>query len=280
KKHVFSAYKDKSLDAPELICKLPCNFFLQQQLDKNDDDDDNNNDDNNDDNCCLGRILDLIPSKWKEENASCPGQRPWTVKELNEIDDCKKWAVAWEGADNTVLPCQQTNGSKHSAIRRWKYFINDESGGLKNYAKKRNQITNPHGVSRISCYLNLGILSIFDIIYDVWHIQSTRSGYTTGCNKYLEEIIKWREGSYVHVFASPEYHSQQVLPSWSCRYFESLFHTTKITTGNNTSSSSSSRGGYDYKQLETASTRDEIWNAMQSYLIDTGELHNNARMTW
>ena len=279
KKHVFSAYKDKSLDAPELICKLPCNFFRQQLDNMNDDKDNNNDDDDSDDSddiCGLKRILDLIPSKWKEENASSPGQRPWTVKELTEIDDCKKWAISWEGADNTVPPCQQTNGSQNSAIRRWKYFISDESGGLKMYAKRRNQIINPHGVSRISCYLNLGILSIFDIIYDVWHIQSSRSGYTTGCNKYLEEVIKWREGSYVHAFASPDYHSQQILPSWSCRYLESLFHTT-TTTGNTTTSS---RGGYDYKQLETASTRDEIWNAMQSYLIDTGELHNNARMTW
>jgi hypothetical protein len=35
-----------------------------------------------------------------------------------------------------------------------------------------------------------------------------------------------------------------------------------------------------FEQLSTASTGDEVWDAMQGYLIDTGELHNNARMTW
>jgi len=234
----------------------------------------------------LGRILDLIPSKWKDRNISSPGQRPWTVTELSEINDCKAWAILWEGADNTVPPCQQTNGFKAAAKRRWQYFISDESNGLKNYAKNRNQIVIPHAVSRISCYLNLGILSIFDVIHDVWHIKSTRSGYTTGCNKFLEEVIKWREGSYVHAFASPEYHSQKVFPPWSRRYLESL-NGNKTTTppsstsnSSNSTSSSTSKDGYNHEQLETASTRDQTWNAMQSYLIETGELHNNARMTW
>jgi len=287
KHHVYGAVREKALDAPELDCKLPPNFFLHKLSDEGEDGpcsnaevgdiDQNNNkhinnngDDNssNSNNPWLERLLDLVPSKWKDREASAPGQRPWSVRELCDVADCKAWAQAWKGADSSVPPCRQTDGSATASKRRWRSFLEH---GLKDYAKKRNGITNPHAVSRVSCYLNLGILSIFDVLHDVWEARSTR-GYATGCNKYLEEVGKWREGSYVHAFANPDYHTVSVLPLWARRYLESM----KQSAG----SSGSSGSGYDYKELESASTKDEKWNAMQDYLIDTGELHNNARMTW
>jgi hypothetical protein len=296
KQHVYGAYRERALDAPELVCKLPPNFFLRKlsekeddgqcssndeevdTVDKNDNNnvEDNNNNNNSDTNPWLERLLDLLPSKWKDGEASSPGQRPWSVRELCGVTNCKAWALAWKGADSSVQPCQQTHGSCIAAKRRWRSFRNS-GGGLKDYAKKRNGIINPHAVSRISCYLNLGILSIFDVLHDVWEAQSTR-GYSTGCNKFLEEVVKWREGSYVHAFANPNYHTADVLPLWARRHLESV-HTSS-TVSNSIGGSSSNNNGYDYKELERAATRDETWNAMQEYLIDTGELHNNARMTW
>jgi hypothetical protein len=287
KQHVYGAYRERALDAPGLVCKLPPNFFLCKLSEKQGDlhcssgdeevvmVDKNgrinyNNNNNSENNPWLERLLDLLPSKWNDIEAASPGQRPWSVKELCEVTDCKAWALAWKGADSSVRPCQQTHGSCRAAKRRWKSFAN---AGLKDYAKKRNGIMNPHAVSRISCYLNLGILSIFEVLHDVWEAKSKR-GYATGCNKYLEEVVKWREGSYVHAFANPNYHTVDVLPLWARKHLENV-HTT-----NNSSSSSSNNNGYGYKELERAATRDETWNAMQEYLIDTGELHNNARMTW
>ena len=32
--------------------------------------------------------------------------------------------------------------------------------------------------------------------------------------------------------------------------------------------------------LRSGDTGDKVWNAMQRYLVQTGELHNNARMGW
>ena len=247
KQHVYGAYRDKALDAPELQHKLPADFFLGKTNHPHD------------------AILKAIPTKWNDPEVAAPGQRPWCVSELNAIHDCKTWALEWKGADATVPPCKQTNGSVQCAKSRWKSFLHQ--GGLKNYAKKRNFITSPHAVSRISCYLNLGVLSIFDVLHDVWEAQSQK-GFSTGCQKFLDEVGKWREGSYVHAFANPHYHTVQVLPPWATRHLSSL--------RNNSNSGS----GYDYQELERAATKDETWNAMQEYLIDTGELHNNARMTW
>jgi len=258
KHHVYGAYREKALDAPELQHKLPKDFFL--------DGDDHAESDKN--NSGHKSLLAVVPSKWKDREANAPGQRPWCVTELCQVSDCKEWALAWNGADSSVPPCKQTHGSVHCAKSRWKAFVN--VNGLKNYAKKRNSITSPHAVSRISCYLNLGILSIFDVLNDVWEAKVKSKGYATGCQKFLDEVGKWREGSYVHAFANPNYHTTTVLPPWAIRHLESL-RKSSGTIGNN---------GYDYDDLEGAATRDETWNAMQAYLIDTGELHNNARMTW
>ena len=258
KHHVYKAFREKALDAPELNHKLPNDFFRNEN-------DGNGSCGKGDGISCRNNIFAVIPSKWKDLEANAPGQRPWTVTELRELSDCKNWAMTWKGADSSVPPCKQTNGSVQCARSRWKSFVNLD--GLKNYAKRRNFITNPHAVSRISCYLNMGILSIFDVLHDVWEAQS-KKGYSTGCQKYLEEVGKWREGSYVHAFANPNYHTTTILPPWAIRHLESL---RKPNIGGN---------GYDYKELEGAGTRDETWNAMQGYLIETGELHNNARMTW
>ena len=245
--HVCAVVRDGALNAPELECKLAGDFFRESES-----------------SAASDTLLNALPSKWKEAAVQAPGQRPWTVSELLSISDCKEWAMtSWEGADTTVKPCNQTHGSEESATRRWRSFLDS---GLKNYAKRRNQIVHPHGVSRVSCYLNLGILSIFDVIHDIWQAKESRSGYSTGCQKFLDEVVKWREGSYVHAFANPGYNAVEVLPAWSRRYLESL--------------GSSNSSGYSFDQLESASTGDAVWDAMQSYLVETGELHNNARMTW
>ena len=196
-----------------------------------------------------------------------PGRRPWTVDELLAIEDCKQWAMTeWDGVDVTVRPCQQTHGSQRAALQRWKSFV--QSDKIKNYAKLRNKISEPHAVSRISCYLNLGILSIFDVVQDVWRVRSSQKGYGAGAEKFLDEIIKFREGSYVHCFSTPFYHTESVLPVWSCRHLESMYRQGRRNDG------------FSFEHLSSALTGDEVWDAMQRYLIETGELHNNARMTW
>ena len=181
--------------------------------------------------------------------------------------------TSWPGADTTVAPCQQTHGSNKAAMQRWNFFL--QQGGLKDYAKKRNQIMLPHAVSRISCYLNLGILSIFDVLHDIWNAQATEKGYATGCDKFLDEVVKWREIGYAYTFANPsDYDSLvQAIPNWARTYLQGQYQQ-------NTIGHVSGMHRYSYADLQRASTNDSTWNAMQAYLNETGELHNNARMTW
>lgn len=255
KAQIYGIVREGHLDAPPLKVRLPASFFLEGVK--------------------TGTVereesCSKLPSKWKMKETPAPGTRPWTVEELVAIQDLKKWVTSnWPGVDISVLPCRQTHGSQAAAHRRWKRFR--DNGGLRHYAKRRNQIIVPHSVSHVSCYLNMGILSIFDVVSDVWQIQTSRTGYSLGCQKFLEEAIKWREIGYVHSLAMPGYRTIQALPLWSKKYLEEQHKKSQ----------KQHHGiGYTYEQLETCSTRDETWNAMQSYLNETGELHNNARMTW
>ena len=241
------------LDAPDLDVKLPSDFFLRES---------HNTDE----------TIETLSSQWNKPNLSSPGQRPWTVSELLNIKDLKDWVMtSWPGADTSIPPCRQTHGSTTSAQERWEYFRDNQ---LKDYAKRRNQIVDPHAVSRISCYLNLGILSIFDVVDDVWQVMATRKGYSKGGQKFLDEVIKWREIGYAHTFASPTYHSVDAIPTWAQNYLERQHQQQQQIAG------SKNNKGYTYNELESATTNDETWNAMQRYLVETGELHNNARMTW
>ena len=249
KAEVFRILKDKHLDAPSLCVELPNNFFLV---------------DHGSDSEAALSFLRKMPSKWRDSTTPCPGTRPWTVEELSAIKDLKSWAMtSWPGTDTSVPPCQQTHGSSEAGTERWRSFVQH---GISSYARRRNQIALPHAVSRISCYLNLGILSIMDVVADVWQASSERTR-AEGCRKYLEECIKWREIGYAHAFAIPGYHKVEVIPSWS----KSFLHK-QLQAGGGV--------GYAFEVLDSATTGDAIWDAMQSYLIETGELHNNARMTW
>lgn len=199
-------------------------------------------------------IAEFLPGSWLDKDSEAPAVRAWTVRELGEVV-VEDWLRTWPGVDGSVGVCTQTDGG--AGEKRWAAFSRD---ALATYAKKRNDILQPHAVSRMSCYLNLGTVSIFQIVHDLW----ADSRYTA---KFEDEIIKWREISYAHTFASGDYFAPAAVPVWAKRFLE-----LKAEGGEG--------GKYSLEVLSSAKTTDTTWNAMQAYLNETGELHNNARMTW
>lgn len=241
--HVLGAVEDGHFDAPALVHQLKSNFFLDHT------------------NTSLTTVHNVLPPEWNDSDTPSPGKRPWSVSEFAAISNLKEWVLQWPGIDASVPPCAQTHGSTKSGMARWDRFVVNH---LEHYAKLRNQIVNPHAVSRMSCYLNYGIVSIFQVVHDTWAAKKGKS-YKGAC-KFEDEVVKWREIGYVHTFASPEYHLPSSVPAWASRW---------IATEQDNNGTS-----YSLEALETGSTRDDKWNAMQRYLVETGELHNNARMTW
>lgn len=240
---IYGAVKDGHLDAPLLNVCCESNLYIHDE-----------------------KLKQYWPPDWLDVTNPEPGKRPWTAQDLSSID-ITEWVLTWPGADTSVSQCPQTHGGK--GIERWKTF---KASALSQYARRRNDIKQPHSVSRLSCFLNLGTISIFDIVYELWEIK------TFDTTKFQDEIIKWREIGYAHTFAHDSYYCPNILPKWSKEWWlqqQQQIHSTKSVAV-----SATKQNDYSLTTLANAQTNDRTWNAMQEYLSTTGELHNNARMTW
>ena len=244
------------------------------------------------------RLAHLFPSRWKPNKddygnlilPNAPDVRPFTSKELlhvfefddyfgNETQNINNhsqeqkitstpfhdFALNWPGADSAVYPVNHTIGTAPHGMSRWNNFA--QNVGLSRYAKERNDARNNlSGVSRMSAYLNLGIISIFRLAWDMKQHStyggSSQSKWKTGADKFEEELIKFREHTYAHCFSRTDYDDVTSLPRWSVQYLDGQ------------------DGQYTISNLAKGTTQCRKWNAMQTYLAQTGELHNNVRMTW
>jgi hypothetical protein len=214
-----------------------------------------------------------FPQLWRNKSNAAPGSRPWTVIELEELFQAgkiKQWSMDWPGSDENVRPCSQTIGTHQKGMQRWNDFVSDRKG-LVYYARRRTDPVKPHASSRMSCYLNFGIVSIFRIVHEVKVAQAAK---VSGAEKFEEEIVKWREHSYAHAFGRGDYFDIGSAPQWAIRWIESS------RSSNTQMNSSRVNDPFDLKGLENGTTGDDKWDAMQQYLVNTGELHNNCRMTW
>ena len=287
----LQAAMDGHFDAPPVLINRIDNdtFFLEQDQEEENDDSSSKNEkekkmkSDNDNISSTTNIQNIIspttfPLHWRKASNEAPGTRPWSVSELQNISNSstsiKEWAINWPGSDSSVKPCTQTIGTYKAGMQRWNNWITERKG-LLYYAKKRTDPLQPHGSSRMSCYLNFGIVSIFRLVYEVKVAQMKR---TTGADKFEEEIVKWREMSYAHSFARGDYNCRDVVPQWAQRWL--VVEKYKSILPSLSSSSSLHEKVYDLDCLENCDSGDDIWDAMQGYLVSTGELHNNVRMTW
>ena len=159
--------------------------------------------------------------------------------------------------DHAVGPVVDTPGGSTAGYARWNRFKQD---GLSKYAKQRNNAL-LDGVSRMSAYLHYGMVSPLRIAREAAAIDNA------GSEKYLDELLIWRELAYAFCFYRPDHDQWSALPDWA--------QATLERHGGD------QRGDvYSWEQLARAQTRDAFWNAAQTSLLMQGELHNNVRMTW
>lgn len=158
--------------------------------------------------------------------------------------------------DHDVKACAHTRGGSAAGNKRWTAWVS--SGGLRRYAATRNDVLKQGGVSRISAYLNFGMVSPFRIAQEALGVSP----------KYIDEMQKWRELSYCYVFHHPaSYKTLDGLPAWALRALSSRPPPPQSAV-------------LSLEQLRSCASGHALWDAMQRSLVRAGELHNNARMTW
>jgi deoxyribodipyrimidine photo-lyase len=195
-------------------------------------------------------------------------------EEAVEIDsvgldvDCSETLITSENITELVVECDIDHSVKPSPIyhggtangrRRLEKFVEEI---LPDYENARNK-PNRDGSSRLSAYLHFGFLSPLEIALAVRDATAPQESK----DAYLEELIVRRELSYNMTRHNPKYDSLDALPAW--------VHKTMRAHADD-----ERQFNYSLEQLEVGETHDELWNACQREMVETGEMHNYVRMLW
>lgn len=168
--------------------------------------------------------------------------------------------VASAAIDHSIGPVAHTRGGSVAGYARFHAFV---VGALGDYHRTRNDplACESHGVSRMSAYLHYGHVSPMRIA------RAAAKAGGRGAEKYLDELLTWRELAYAFAAFSPAVGSLDALPDWARDTLSSHARDPRAMTPS-------------WEVLARGRTGEALWDAAQASLRIHGELHNNARMTW
>ena len=184
-----------------------------------------------------------------------PPDLPFTPLDLGP----EEWhtVIADCDIDHAVGPIPHTLGGSSAGYARWKAFKGKKLG---RYADDRNDALRD-GVSRMSAYLHYGMVSPLKIAREAAAVRGP------GAEKYLDELLVWREIAYCFCFYRPKHEMIAAIPTWAATTLRD--HEADMRSAI-----------LDWETLSRGSTGDPLWDAAQRSLVMQGELHNNLRMTW
>jgi photolyase PhrII len=195
--------------------------------------------------------LDQVPAAWDDP-------LPFTPVDLDDVDLAALCAGC--AIDHSLGPVTHTRGGSAAGYARWDRFKRE---GLASYHALRNDaaVAWPRGVSRLSPYLHHGQVSPFRIAREAAAIGGE------GAEKFLDELLIWRELAHNFALHTPEPESLEALPAWARETLEAHAADPRPAL-------------IDDESLARAGSGDRLWDLAQRSLLIHGELHNNLRMTW
>jgi deoxyribodipyrimidine photo-lyase len=165
--------------------------------------------------------------------------------------------------DRAVKPVDSFAGGTHAALKRLREFVRED---LKHYEDRRNH-PEVKGTSRLSPYLhfgNIGPITVALAVNDV--VKNGRVPKGAG-EKFLDELIGWRELAVLFVRHEPNYDNWECAAPWARKTL--VEHAADAR-----------QHRYSFAQLERGETADDLWNAAQREMVQTGWMHNVMRMYW
>jgi deoxyribodipyrimidine photo-lyase len=162
--------------------------------------------------------------------------------------------------DHSVKPSPLYHGGSRNAHARLKLFLKDI---FPKYDKTRNEAA-VDGSSRLSPYLHFGFISVHEIVTAV---NKLKHAPAEAKKAFLEELVVRRELSFNFTRQNNKYDSLECLPAWVQQTMREHVDDPREVI-------------YTLEELERGETYDEIWNAAQRELVETGGMHNYVRMLW
>ena len=133
---------------------------------------------------------------------------------------------------------------------------------LPNYSVRRGDPADDRGSSRLSPYLHFGQIAPAEVVRTV-----LESGHVAESEKFIDEMVTWRELALNFCSRNPEHGTLAGLPDWVHRTMAKHAADPREPM-------------YDLGALERGETHDDLWNAAQHELVATGMMHNVTRMLW
>jgi deoxyribodipyrimidine photo-lyase len=154
------------------------------------------------------------------------------------------FSVMPKAIDHSVAPVAGTRGGASAAREQLRSFIRSDSVS-----------------SGLSPYLHFGHIAVHEVYARV--VESRRAG----SERFLDELITWRELGFNMCAHSPDYDQYSSLPQWAQKTLEKHASDPRPTL-------------YSLEQLEAAATHDSLWNSAQTDLVKEGRIENRLRMLW
>jgi deoxyribodipyrimidine photo-lyase len=187
--------------------------------------------------------------------------KPWKVFDSYALD--RDITEGFTALDRTIAPVDSFTGGTHAAAKRLREFVNLE---LAQYEEKRNH-PEAKGTSRLSPWLHFGNIAPLTAALAAQEAVCQGKASAIACDKFLDELIGWRELAVLFVRHNPHYDSWECAEPWA-----------RKTLVEHAGDARPYR--YSLQQLERAETADDLWNAAQREMVDTGWMHGYMRMYW
>jgi deoxyribodipyrimidine photo-lyase len=162
-----------------------------------------------------------------------------------------------------VKPVDTFTGGTHPALKLLGDFAQHK---LAAYDTARNH-PEVEGTSRLSPYLHFGNIGPLTIASAVKKAAEQQRIPVATTDRYLEQLIGWRELAVLFVRHEPDYDNWECAAPWARKTL--IEHTADPRPHR-----------YTFDQLERAQTHDDLWNAAQLQMTTTGWMHNYLRMYW
>ncbi len=198
----------------------------------------------------------VAPANLEPEHGWRPKKPPATFDLDGDI------TAGFTKLDRSVGPVDTFTGGTHAAMDRLRAFVAHDLSG---YETKRNH-PEMRGTSRLSPYLHFGHIGPLTIALAVEDAAKRAKLPATVRERFLDQVIGWRELSVLFVKYNPDYDSWESAEPWARKTLVEHAGDERVR--------------YSLKQLERAETGDELWNAAQREMVDTGWMHNMMRMYW
>ena len=160
--------------------------------------------------------------------------------------------------DESVKPVDWIKPGEMTAHKTLRDFIENK---IDNYDELRND-PNADVLSNLSPYLHFGQISAQRIALIIQGM-----GGHPSAESFLEELIVRRELSDNFCYYNPKYDSFNGFPDWAKKTLNDHRKDEREYL-------------YSLKKFEEAKTHEDLWNAAQNELVNTGKLHGYMRMYW